>query len=184
MPLMTYINDRMTATYIMLKPFSKIFLVPLVNITYPLLHQHFPVLPAWQSIDIIVRNISTVVNTCVDIINRQQVKDIYTYAKYSSTLSLLLSTYQTSCLKGFSSMYCTRSLPIRWTPCMKTEVSPSVGPSDLGIRSTSSCMYKEQNVKTSLSMYALAIDPSGLKILQCAKPPFNWIHPTILYKYM
>ena len=73
-----YINDRMTATYMILKPFSKLFLVPFVNITYPLLHQHFPVLPAWQSIDIIVRNISTVVNICVDIIKRQQVKDILT----------------------------------------------------------------------------------------------------------
>ena len=97
MPL-TYIKDRMTATYMMLKPFSKLFLVPFVNITYPLLHQHFPVLPAWQSIDIIVTNISGVVNTCVEIINRQQVKDIYTYSKYGSTSSLLLSTYQTSCL--------------------------------------------------------------------------------------
>ena len=44
MPLMTYINDRMTATYMMLKLFSKLFLMPLVNITYPLLHQYFPVL--------------------------------------------------------------------------------------------------------------------------------------------
>ena len=184
MPLMTYINDRMTATYMMLKPFSKLFLVPLVNNTYPFLHQHFPVLPAWQCIDIIVRNISTVVNTCVDIINRQQVKDIYTYSKYGSTSSLLLSTYQTSCLKVLSSMYCTRSMPIRRTPCMKTPVSPSVGPSNSGGPLTSSSMYEEQNVKNSLSMYALAIDPSGLKILQCAKPPFNWIHPTILYKYM
>ena len=67
---------------------------------------------------------------------------------------------------------------------MKTEVSPAVGPSNSGILSTSSSVYEEQNAKTSLSRYALAIDPSGLKILQCAKPPFNWIHPTILYKYM
>ena len=98
MPLMTYINDRMLTTYMMLKSFSKLFLVPLVNITLPLLHQHFPMLTTWQNIDIIVRNISAVVNTCVDIINRQQVKDIYTYSKYGSTSSLLLSTYQTSCL--------------------------------------------------------------------------------------
>ena len=63
MPLMTYINDRMTATYMMLKLFSKLFLVPFVNITYPLLHQYFPMLPVWQSIDIIVMNISAVVNT-------------------------------------------------------------------------------------------------------------------------
>ena len=103
MPLMTYINDRMTTTYMMLKSFSKLFLVPLVNITLPLLHQHFPMLTTWQNIDIIVRNISAVVNTCVDIINRQQVKDIYTYSKYGLTLSLLLSTYQTSCLKVLSS---------------------------------------------------------------------------------
>ena len=44
MPLMTYINDRMTATYMMVKPFSKLFLMPLVNITYSLLHQYFHVL--------------------------------------------------------------------------------------------------------------------------------------------
>ena len=127
----------------MLKPLSKLFLVPFVNVTYPLLHQHFPVLPTWQSIDIIVRNISAVVNICVDIINRQQVKDIYTYSKYGSTLSLLFSTYQTSCLKDLSSMYGTRSLAIRRTPCMKTEVSPSVSPSNSGIPSTSSSMYEQ-----------------------------------------
>ena len=91
----TSINDRMTVTYMMLKPFSKLFLVPFVNITYPLLHQHFPVLPAWQSIDIIVTNISAVVNICVDIINRQQVKDILT-PDTGQLSSLLFSTYQTS----------------------------------------------------------------------------------------
>ena len=47
---------------------------------------------------------------------------------------------------------------------MKTSVSPSVGPSNSGSPSTSSSMYEEQNVKTSLSMYALAIDPSGLAL--------------------
>ena len=109
-------------------------------------------------------NISAVVNTCVDIINRQHVKDIYTYSKYGSTSSLLLSTYQASYSKVLSLMYCTRSLPIRRTPCMKTSVSPSVGPSNSGSSSTSSSMYEEQNVKTSLSMYALAIDPSGLAL--------------------
>ena len=97
-----YINDRMTATYMLLKPLSKLFLMPSLNITYPCLHQEFLVLPAWQILDI-VTNTSAVVNTCVDIINRQQVKYIYTYSKYGSTLSVLFSTYQTNRLIVLSS---------------------------------------------------------------------------------
>ena len=63
----------------MLKPLSKLFLVPFVNVTYPLLHQHFPVLPAWQSIDIIVTNISAGINTCVQ---QQQQHSLFSQASW------------------------------------------------------------------------------------------------------
>jgi len=46
-------------------------------------------------------------------------------------------------------------------------------------------MYLEQKIKVSLAIYASAIDPSDqalfpYKILQSAKPPFYWVHPSIL----
>ena len=76
----------------MLKPFSKIFPVPFANITYLYLRQQFLVLAVRKSLDI--RNISTVVNICVAIINRQQVQDIHTPNTAQLCHSYLVHTKQ------------------------------------------------------------------------------------------